>query len=317
MDQVVQGSFELLQVLGAEGGTMNLISLGRREELLARVQVSASVPGGSCANTLRGLSWLAGEDSQKPLYAGAVGDDPLGLAYENGLNALGIQTLMAYKSNPTGTSTIVVTPDHERTMFTFLGASRDLTRSDLEKDSFPETRYLYFTGYMWDTPNQREAAETQAVEARRNGVPIAFDLADPFAVDRYRDLFSAWIPGHVDVLFGNTQEIRMMLGGTAMEEQRLAEAAAELAPIVVMKIGPQGCLVSQRGKVSAFPPEPAEVVDTIGAGDFFAAGFLAGLIDGADIGACAKLANLMGAAIVSVPGCSLASLDREVILAAL
>jgi sugar/nucleoside kinase (ribokinase family) len=197
-------------------------------------------------------------------------------------------------------------------MFTFLGASRDLSRADLDGHEFPEARYLYFTGYMWDTPNQRDAAESRTAEARRRGVPVAFDLADPFAVGRYRDAFAAWIPGNVDVLFGNTQELRMMLGSKGADEE-VAAAAGDIAPLVVMKTGPRGCLVNRRGRVTAFPPEPAEVVDTIGAGDFFAAGFLAGLIEGADIGGCAKLANLMGAAIVSVAGCSLGSLDREAI----
>ena len=310
MDMVAYAGFDVLAALGATPGTMNLIDEGARSTLLAKVRVARMVPGGSGANTLRGLSWLGGGEIEPPLFEGAVGRDEIGDRYERDLQALGVATRLARKNGGTGTSTIIVTPDHERTMFTCLAASRDYGEAD-SCEPFPDCRWLYFTGYMWDTPNQRSAVARCAEQARGRGVRVAFDVADPAAVRRYRDSFLEWIPGRVDVLFGNRQEMSLLVGERAGDRE-LAQAAGQLAPLAVIKTGADGCLVNDRGRIVASPARPTKVVDTIGAGDFYAAGFLYGLLLGRPAAACSRVANSIAAAVVG--GCSVEQMDRGEVL---
>jgi sugar/nucleoside kinase (ribokinase family) len=163
---------------------------------------------------------------------------------------------------------------------------------------------LYLTGYMWDTENQRRAAERAAQFARGQGraIAVAFDLADPFAVRRYAEKFRAWIPGRVDVLFGNRDELALLTGGSCDED--CVSDAAEFAPVVVLKMGERGCLVGWDGRLEAVQGVPVKALDTTGAGDAFAAGFLYGRLQGESPVDCARLANAVAARIVSVEGCS-------------
>ena len=179
-----------------------------------------------------------------------------------------------------------------------------------------DSAFLYFVGYMWDTANQKEATVAAIDTAMQSDVKFAFDLADPFVVQRYRDDFLEWIPRKVDVLFGNREEISLMLAKKESDES-LIRSAAQLAHLVIMKVGAKGCYVSRAGRTFHSPANKVEAVDTIGAGDFFSSGFLFGLIKGLDIEKCACLANSLAAEIVGVKGCSLKNLDQKQILACL
>jgi sugar/nucleoside kinase (ribokinase family) len=189
-------------------------------------------------------------------------------------------------------------------MNTFLGACRSFTVSDLDLGRLARSRMLYLTGYLWDTDNQREAAEAAAAFTRSDGlaIPVAFDLADPFAVRRYGRLFRSWIPGHVDVLFGNRDELAILTESKCDED--CVMAAADLAPIIVMKVGEEGCLVGWEGRCERVPGVAVKAVDTTGAGDAFAAGFLHGMMRGLDPVKCARLANWLASRVVEVEGCS-------------
>jgi sugar/nucleoside kinase (ribokinase family) len=239
-----------------------------------------------------------------PVFNGAIGRDTRGDEFAASISDAGVHAALVRKDTPTGTSVILVTPDGERTMNTFLGACRDFQVEDLDLVRLAGSRMLYLTGYLWDTENQRRAAERAAQFAREAGrvITVAFDLADPFAVRRYAELFRAWIPGHVDVLFGNRDELALLTGG-ACEEDCVSDAAA-LAPMVVMKMGDKGCMVGWEGRFETVPALPVKAVDTTGAGDAFAAGFLFGRLEGASPVDCARLANAVAARIVSVEGCS-------------
>jgi sugar/nucleoside kinase (ribokinase family) len=313
MDMVVYGGFDVLAAQGATAGTMNLIEEPARRRLLEQVRVARMVPGGSAANTLRGLAWLGAGAIEPPVYSGAIGHDEIGDLYERQLKVLGVEPRLVRKQGTTGTSTIIVTPDHERTMFTCLAASREFGPGDCT-GALPDCRWLYFTGYMWDTDNQRSAVTAVAEQARRAGVRVAFDLADPFAVRRYRDAFLGWIPGRVDLLFGNRQEMALLAGGGDAADEDLVRRTAALAPMVVMKVGARGCVVNERGVMTTAPARPVKVVDTIGAGDFFAAGFLYGLLLGRPTADCSRIANSLAAAVVGVEGCSLEQMDRGRVL---
>jgi len=259
-----------------------------------------SIPGGSAANTVRAVAALSRARAvAPPVYSGAVGCDPEGEEYDRILRSQGVVTRLARKQQPTGCSVILVTPDRERTMFTFLGACREYRPEDLDRDLLARSRYLYLTGYMWDTENQRQAAL----------------LADPFAVRRYREQYLSWIPAHAEVLFGNREEFRLLLG-EGLADEELAEAAGELVPQAVLKIGAEGCLVNCFGKVSRIAGFPAAPVDTTAAGDCFAAGYLYGQLRGFSAELSARLANRLAAWIVTVEGCNLEALDPAEVLAA-
>ena len=317
MDYIMHEGYGFLERFGARPGTMQLVEHGVFESILAASSGYSVVPGGSGANTARALSMLIGPDASmgRPCYSGGIGRDGAGREFITIMNGLGIATAMATKDESTGVSAIVVTPDHERTMFTRLGACRNFSPADLSMEFLDNSRYLYSTGYMWDTEPQKEALFAAVDRARAAGIPVCFDLADPFVVDRYHGDLRSWVTGRVDVLFANRQELARVTecDGTDFEIMR---EASRLAPVVVMKIGKGGCLTQHKGRLAHAAGETVTCVDTTGAGDSFAAGFLYGLIAGKDIADCARLGNRIAARIVSVEGCRYDCVDRDDVLAA-
>jgi len=322
MDVIAHVDYSFLKRFGKNPGTMHLVEYAEIKGLLSEIRTFRTSPGGSAANTARGIAWLSGEAGQAlrdevlgrpqerlsappaPVFNGAIGRDSRGDEFAGRMADAGVHAALVRKDTPTGTSVILVTPDGERTMNTFLGACRDFTVDDLDLDLLADSRMLYLTGYLWDTENQRQAADRAARFARADGraLTIAFDLADPFAVRRYAQKLVAWIPERVDVLFGNRDELAL-LTGSSCDEDCLGQAM-RLAPVVVMKTGDQGCLVGWDGKCEHVPGVKVKVVDTTGAGDAFAAGFLYGRLLSASPLQCAKLANAVAARIVSVEGCT-------------
>jgi sugar/nucleoside kinase (ribokinase family) len=313
-DRVAAVADAVVAEVGAPKGTMNLVDHAQMRRVLALAKGFRSIPGGSAANTVRAVACLSRARAvPPPVYSGAVGCDPEGEEYGSILRAQGVVTRLACKREPTGCSVILVTPDRERTMFTFLGACREYTPEDLDQGLLIRSRYLYLTGYMWDTENQRQAALLAGSTALAEGVRVAFDLADPFAVRRYRQQYLSWIPAHVEVLFGNREEFRLLLG-EGLTDGELAEAAGELAPQAVMKIGAEGCLVNYFGQVSRVAGFPVTPVDTTAAGDCFAAGYLYGQLRGFSAQGSARLANRLAAWIVTVEGCDLENMDPAEVL---
>ena len=319
MDVIAHVDHAFLTRFSKTPGTMHLVEYTEVIGLLAEISSFRTMPGGSAANTARGIAWLSsragkvlrrtilgetlGADGllSRPVFNGAIGKDSRGAEFSSLIIDAGVAAALARKETPTGTSVILVTPEGERTMNTFLGACRDFQTADLDTSLLAESRMLYLTGYLWDTENQRTAAESAVSLARSRGIPVAFDLADPFAVRRYGKQFHAWIPGRVDILFGNQTELSLLTGGACDEE--CVGNAVGLAPIVVMKVGKKGCIVGHDGTFDALPGVSTTVVDTTGAGDSFAAGFLYAHLAGADPRTCARLANALAARVVGMEGC--------------
>jgi sugar/nucleoside kinase (ribokinase family) len=319
MDVIAHVDHAFLERFSKIAGTMHLVDYAEVVALLREISSFKTMPGGSAANTARGIAWLSSPAAGKfrrsllgdslgadgliaqPVFNGAIGKDARGDEFLSLLAGAGVSAALVRKETPTGTSVILVTPEGERTMNTFLGACRDFTSKDLDTGLLAESRMLYLTGYLWDTENQRAAAESAVSFARSRGITVAFDLADPFAVKRYGGQFHAWIPGRVDILFGNQDELSLLTGG-ACDEDCVGSAAA-LAPLVAMKVGKRGCIVGHDGTFDAVPGASATVVDTTGAGDAFAAGFLFGHLAGADPRTCARLANGLAARVVGMEGC--------------
>ncbi|MDR1933743.1 MAG: adenosine kinase [Spirochaetales bacterium] len=316
VDIVIQAPAGMVKDLEAVPGSMNLVSHDIIDKIFAKRMSAVRIPGGSGANTARGLAWLNGSGGPiaQPAYLGSVGADEEGRNFDNLLAGAGVRSFLAVKKEqPTGVSVILVTPDHERTMFTFLGACRLLDISDVPLEAVRAASYVYLTGYNWDTPNQEEAAKTAAETAKKAGKKVCFDVADPFVALRYGESFREWCPGKVDILFANQDELAALTGVKGPQEAIL-KAAEGLAPLLVMKTGKDGCSIAREGGVIRVPGERVKAVDTTAAGDSFAAGFLFGLLLGKDIELCGKIANRTASQMVTVEGCDYSRLDREKIL---
>ena len=229
VDLIAHVDASFLAARGKRPGTMHLVDEAESASLAAALAAPRSLPGGSAANTLRGVAWLNRDGAlPPPVFGGAVGRDALGDGYREGLARAGVEPVLVQVEGRTGTSIILVTPDGERTMNTHLGACRQFRAEDLDLDRLARSRLLYLTGYLWDTENQREAAERAADFARSRGIPVAFDLADPWAVERYHARYRDWVPRSVDVLFANGKELALLTGAACDED--CMDAARDLAP---------------------------------------------------------------------------------------
>jgi sugar/nucleoside kinase (ribokinase family) len=311
VDLIAHVDASFLAARGKRAGTMHLVDEAESASLAAALVGPRTLPGGSAANTLRGVAWLNRDGVlPSPVFGGAVGRDALGDGYREGLARAGVEPVLVRVEGRTGTSIILVTPDGERTMNTHLGACRHFRAEDLDIDRLARSSLLYLTGYLWDTENQREAAERAAGFARSRGIPVAFDLADPWAVERYQDRFRDWVPRSVDVLFANGKELALLTGAGCDED--CMDAARGLAPLVVMKVGAGGCWVGGRRmpRAEMVPTGAVKPLDTTGAGDAFAGGWLYGHLRGRGPLECAHVANRLAGRIVGVYGCDYEAVGR-------
>ena len=315
MDFIVNADDGFIRSLGAEKGTMQLVSAEAKEKLISSIHSFENIPGGSCANTLRGIAWLSQYDAvDKTVYSGAVGKDAVGNQFISMMdNEYNIIPLIPQKKKHTGVCIAIITPDYERTMFTHLGACEDYTENDIDFTRLEKAGILHFTGYMWSIENEKNAIKKASRFCREKGIKISFDLADPLMVKFHREQFREWIPKYVDILFGNKDEISMITGKEG-DNREIVKAAGELAPLVVMKVGPDGCIVNDNGNIHYVRGIKVDAVDTVGAGDSFASGFLYGYIKGKDPKQCAQLANRLAAGIVTVVGCDFSKIRQEEIL---
>lgn len=290
LDLLVLVDDSVLDGLGLHKGTMKLVETEEQTKILAAVgELEPEVEaGGSCANVLRMASRLGSVTS----YSSAVAADAAGRAFRDELERHRVRDHVVEVEGTTGTSVILVTPDGERTMNTHLGVCRDYRPEHVPSDEIAASKIFFTTGYVWDTPNQIAAIEAALEVARGAGTRLAVDLADPFAVDRSRAHLEAQIELGLDVLFANSEESRKLTGLDA------GEAARELArrvTVAVVTDGERGAYVASEAEVIHIPAKRVEVVDTTGAGDCFAAGFLHGLATGLDLGSCGELATLLAA----------------------
>jgi sugar/nucleoside kinase (ribokinase family) len=314
MDVICRVGFDRFKKMDAVPGSMNLVDQPIYSKISDILEGCYRSAGGSSANTLRGIAWLdnSAKKKERPIFTGGIGGDTVGDEFAAKLEELGVQSNMVEKSLPSGVSCILVTPDYERTMFTYLGACRELNPQDLSVEAIESCCYLHITGYMWDTPNQEETAKKAVEMAMKNEIPVSFDIADPFVVERYRKKILDWISGKIHVLFANREELRALTLNTGSDDDVL-HAASHMASIVVMKIGEKGCKIYQNGIINV-PGEKVRPKDTTGAGDSFAAGFLYALLKGKDAAICGKMGNRLASCIVQVEGCNYENFDREDVL---
>ncbi len=281
-------------------GSMMLIDEERAEALYAAMGPGKVVSGGSAANTIAGLASFGG----KGAFIGKVRQDELGKLYRHDLTSLGVAfpTEAATTGPATARSFIIVTPDGERTMNTYLGACQGLTAADVDREAVQNADIVYLEGYLWDPPAAKEAFRKASELAHAAGGRVAITLSDSFCVDRYRDEFLGLIRNRVvDIVFANEHELKSLYQ-TADFDTALASLRAENIVAAVTR-SEKGALALTPDGVVAEPVFPVErVVDATGAGDLFAAGFLFGLTSGRELRDSLRLGALAAAEVISHVG---------------
>ncbi len=299
IDVIVNIHDQELSSLGIHKGTMHLITKERRSELIEFIkdhEVTYSC-GGSCPNTIIALASLG----VNATIAGKVGKDSYGDIYREHLEALGVHNELSVCDEPTGSSIILVTPDSERTMNTFLGANREYCEDDIVPTSVEDADFFHFTGYMWDTTSQQQAIRKALSIAKEHGTKVTFDVADPFAVGRYRETFLNLIKNDCDVVFANSEEARILFDNYDAFE--CCRSMGKLCETAIVKNGKRGSFISYKGKVMTIPVQgPVVPVDTTGAGDVYAAGFIYGLCKGYDIAKSGTVASILAGQIIQQRG---------------
>jgi sugar/nucleoside kinase (ribokinase family) len=281
--------------LGLEKGTMTLVDDQKSEEIYALLGPASEASGGSAANTAACLASL-GAPVQ---FIGKVNDDGLGKVFTHDIRAIGVryETRPATAGPGTGRCLVMVTPDAEKTMCTNLGAGATLEPSDIDVAAVASAQVLYIEGYLYGKPETTPAVERAVSAARASGTLVAFSGSDPAWVGLYRDALWA-ILERTDILFANEQEA-LGLAATDDLDQAL-RALAKRCPTVAVTLGAKGCVVIDSNGTTTLPADPVDhVVDTTGAGDSFAAGFLYGMVRGLGPEASARLGALASAEIIS------------------
>jgi sugar/nucleoside kinase (ribokinase family) len=282
--------------LGMARGAMTLIDADRAEELYEAMGPAREISGGSAANTLAGLAALGANCA----FIGQVADDQFGTVFAHDIRAGGIafDTPSRPGNPPTALCLIFVTPDGQRTMNTYLGASQFLPAEALDEAQIAAARVLFLEGYLWD-PEQPRAAMRRAIAAARNaGREVAFTLSDAFVISRHGDDFRALIEaGEIDILFANEHELAALTG---LDFEAGLAALAPKVPTLVVTRSEQGAVAVEQGERAEVQAEPvAKVIDTTGAGDLFAAGFLYGHVRGKTLAERLKLGAICAGEIIS------------------
>lgn len=279
-----------------EKGAMTLIDEARAEELYAAMAPGKEVSGGSAANTLAGIASFGGRGA----YIGKVSSDELGEIFRHDLNAAGVD----YKTAPlvdgplTARCLINVTPDAQRSMSTFLGASVFFSEEDIDADKIAAARITYLEGYLFDRDEAKEAFVKAAEIAKAANRLTSLTLSDSFCVDRHRAAFRQLVRNHVDILFANEAELVSLYEADSFDAA-LDTVKAETR-IAAITRSEKGAVLIDRGDTLAIPAEPvSQIVDTTGAGDLFAAGMLTGLAKGLDLETAGRLGAIAAAEIIS------------------
>ncbi len=296
VDVVASCSDELIEELGMARGGMTLIDDAQASALYDAMGPAREISGGSAANTLAGLSALGAQCA----FVGQVADDQLGEVFAHDIRAVGIDFDVPARTGEPATARclIFVTPDGQRTMNTFLGASQYLPASALDEEAVGGASILYLEGYLWD-PEEPRAAMRRAIEsARAAGRKVAFTLSDTFVISRYGADFRQLIAdGLIDILFANEGELAALTGEDDFEAG-LASLAS--VPVLVVTRSEQGAVAVAHGERAEVAAEPVDhVVDTTGAGDLFAAGFLAGYVKGKPLDVSLRMGAIAAAEIIS------------------
>lgn len=296
VDVLAHADESFLDSEGLTKGTMSLLDAAHAERLYARMGPAVEVSGGSAGNTVAGIASLGG----KTAYIGKVRDDFLGAVFRHDMRGQGVHfdTSPATSGPATARSMILVTPDGQRTMGTYLGAAVALDPTDIDPELIAAARITYLEGYLFDPPLAQKAFREAAFLAHQAGRKVALSLSDPFCVDRHRAAFRELVVQEVDILFANEAEVSSLY-----ETEDFAAAAAAVkdeVEIAVLTRSDKGSLVLGHGEEYAIRAVPvASVVDTTGAGDLYASGFLYAFARDLPLSLCGRIGGLCAAEVIS------------------
>jgi sugar/nucleoside kinase (ribokinase family) len=296
VDVLAQADDELLIEHRMAKGAMSLIDANDADRLYALMGPGVEVSGGSAANTAACIAALGG----RAAYIGKVAADQLGDVFTHDIRAAGVtyDTPRLSGGLSTARCLIFVTPDAHRTMQTFLGATTQLGPDDLNLDYIVGSKVLYLEGYLWDQPQAKKAMRDAAIRAQQAGVKVSLTLSDAFCVDRYRGEFIELVDNHVDILFANESEIMSLYQASTFDDA-LQEVRGRCA-IAALTRSEKGSVIVSGDEVHVIDAEPGvQVVDTTGAGDAYAAGFLYAYTHGRDLATCGRLGGSMAAEVIS------------------
>ena len=297
VDVLAKADEAFLEENGIGKGIMQLIDMERAVDLYSRVGPAKEVSGGSAANTIAGIAHLGGRTA----YVGKVKDDQLGAIFAHDLRAQGADydtaLAPAQTEGETGRCIVLVTPDGERSMNTYLGVTEFLKPSDIDDAQMAEAEWIYLEGYRFDGPESHEAFAKAIAACKGAGGKVSITLSDPFCVERHRDAFRTMIQNDVDLLFCNRAEM-MSMYQTEDFDAALEQAASEVE-IVACTDSDQGAHILSKGQRWHAPAMKVDIVDATGAGDLFAGAFLWALAEGHDLETCGRMGCIAASEIIS------------------
>ena len=298
VDIIVPASEEFVGRAGVPKGGMVYFDADTIQQVLHRADGKAQVvPGGAACNTILGVACLGGETR----FLGKRGQDEFGHLFEEGLGRHRVDPFLIKAPTPTGRVLSLITPDSQRTMLTYLGAAAEMTPSEIPANAFEGAAIALIEGYL---VYNRDLFLFALDQARAAGAKIVLDLASFTVVEENREFLEAVIQEYVDIVVANEDEATAFTG--CREEPAALEALANLADLAVLKLGARGSMIAAKGRVYCIESIPADdIVDTTGAGDLWAAGFLYGLVNGMPLEVCGKLASVCGYEVCRVMGASI------------
>ncbi len=296
VDVIARVDNSFVRERGLVKGSMNLIDEAMADAFYERMGQAIEISGGSAGNTAAGVASFGG----KAAFFGKVKNDQLGAIFRHDMRAQGVRfdSAAATEGPSTARSFILVTPDGERTMNTYLGACVNLGPGDIDADIVAAAKVTYMEGYLWDRPLAKEAFKIAAGIAHTHKRLTSITLSDSFCVERHRDSFLDLIRNGIDIVFANEAEIKSLY--RTQNFDGAMEAIRKDCPIAVLTRSAAGCVVVEGGETHTVPAYPVrKVVDVTGAGDLFASGFLFGFTKGKPLEHCAKLGTLAAAEVIS------------------
>lgn len=277
-------------------GEMTLVDAKKAGEIYADIIPEREVSGGSSANTVAGLASLG----LSCAFIGKVHDDELGQTFSRDIGVIGVdfETIPLHQGPSTARSIVLITPDAKRSMFTYLGASQKLSVEDIDENVIKNAKFLYLEGYLWENQNSKDALIKACKIAHDNDRRVAFSLSDKSVVIKFQPELLAFVKEYVDILFGNEEEVKALL-----KKDDVIEASNEIKDtleILAITRGEKGSIIIKKRIKTIIEAETVEnVVDTTGAGDAFAAGFLYGFLTGRSLGTCATIGNIIASEVIS------------------
>jgi sugar/nucleoside kinase (ribokinase family) len=296
VDVVAQADDAFLAEHSLDKGGMMLIDPERADFLYSKLGPATESSGGSCGNTMAGFASFGGRGA----YIGKVKDDDFGKVFRHDLNAIGVtfRTPAAQDGPSTGRCLVVVTPDAQRTMSTYLGAATDLTANDIDADLIQAAAVTYLEGYLFDPPEAKAAFVRAAELAHAAGRKVAITLSDSFCVGRHRDSFAHLVESHTDILFANEDEILSLYEVNNFDDA--LQAVRGQCDVACLTRSEKGSVIVSGDEVHVVDAEPAQrVIDTTGAGDQFAAGFLYGYTQGKGLAESGKIGGVAAAEVIA------------------